>query len=613
MAGCKSRTGRRGVLAVCLNLSVSAVVSAADRDTRWIEVRGPHFTVYSNGDLKHAVQVVSQFESIRDLFRRLWPRARLDPSRPIVILAAKDESSLRALMPEFWERKGGVRPSGLFVRAEDKHYIALRTDLADEFEAWEENPYHVVYHEYAHLLLDLNFGRLPAWVNEGLAEFYGATIIGREESERGKPLRSHIYLLRERAHLPLERLLKVDYGSPEYQEESRATVFYAQSWALVHYFLLGDKGAHSQAFVNYIDLLRKEVADDDAARQAFGDLRRLAQDLDRYVRRFAFVYVRTKLANDGAPLPVESRPVPEAEWQAVHGDFHLARGQLQAARPLLERAAELAPDLAAAQASLGRLELREERQEEARRRVARAVELASTSYLTHYLHAILNMGSWETRESLAVAEQSLRRSVALNSDFAPGYALLAEVAAFRSGDNKTALGLARRAVSLEPGVIGHRLTVGRLLAGMGQLEEARVEGTRALAAARSDHDRHAAQDFLDSLSRVGPKTPAATALASDAVDRSVAARGVLVKMSCPPTGELIFVVETASGPLTLRAAAADQVFLRKGGSLVQLDWQCGALRVPVTVRYLPHESTTAEAGIDGAVMIFDLDAGPEPR
>ena len=55
--------------------------------------------------------------------------ARLDRSRPISILATKDEASLRALLPEFWERKGAVHPVGIFVRGEDRNYIALRNDV----------------------------------------------------------------------------------------------------------------------------------------------------------------------------------------------------------------------------------------------------------------------------------------------------------------------------------------------------------------------------------------------------------------------------------------------------------------------------------------------------
>ena len=607
------RTGRRLLVALCLGALVAGAAPAAERSPRWVEVRGQHFTVYSDGNVKQARQVAAQFEEIRGLFKRMWPLARVDPSRPILILAAKDERSLKTLLPEFWERKGSVHPAGIFVRGEDKHYIALRTDLGDEYESWEENPYHLVYHEYAHLILDLNFGNLPAWINEGLADFYGGTIIGRDEIQQGKPLRSHIFLLRERAHLPLETLLKVDYRSPEYNEESRASVFYAQSWALVHYFLLGDKGAHWQAFATYVNLLSNDVAEEQAARQAFGDLGKLGSALKSYVRGFAFPYGRAKIVNDSARGELESRDLAEAESLAIRGDFHLARGRLQAARPLLEQAVERAPELASAQASLGLLDLREGRREDALRRVARAVELDSKSFLIHYLHATLNMGPQETRESLAPVEESLRRAAALNNDFAPAYALLAEVAAYRSGDYARALPVARRAVSLEPGVGRHRLSVGRLLSAMGKYDEASLEGTRALAAARSEADRQAAEQFLATLIRPSP-TPVATTPSADVAGAPgsavVSTKGVLVSMSCRPAGELLFVVETPSGRLSLKADAPDRVFLRKGDAWVQMDWTCGALRIPVMVKYRPRTGAKDGDGADGTVVSFGLDPPP---
>src|SRR5207247_10208853 len=120
----------------------------------------------------------------------------------------------------------------------------------------------------------------------------------------------------------------------------------------------------------------------------------------------------------------------------------------------------------------------------ARRQVRPSVQLDSTNFLIHFLHAIVNMGPAATPDAMAGVEQSLERSAELNHDFAPAYALLAEVSAYRSGDYARALGLARRAVNLEPGVVHHRLALARLLAAAGKHDEARLEGGRALEAAR---------------------------------------------------------------------------------------------------------------------------------
>src|SRR5215831_14319025 len=80
----------------------------------WVEARSANFTVVSDAGAREAVRVATRFEQIRDVFHGLWPRARLGTGEPTLILAARDEASLRELLPEFFARKGGTRVSGVF-------------------------------------------------------------------------------------------------------------------------------------------------------------------------------------------------------------------------------------------------------------------------------------------------------------------------------------------------------------------------------------------------------------------------------------------------------------------------------------------------------------------
>jgi len=69
-------------------------------------------------------------------------------------------------------------------------------------------------------------------------------------------------------------------------------------------------------------------------------------------------------------------------------------------------------------------------------------------------------------------------AVALDPGFADAFAVLAQVSAQRGADVDRVRGLMRRAVELEPGLFGHRLTTARLLLLCGQVEEARDLGGR---------------------------------------------------------------------------------------------------------------------------------------
>src|SRR2546423_2881710 len=145
---------------------------AADVNQGWIEVRSPHFVVSSNAGEKEARRIADQFEQIRALFHSAFANLRVDPAQPVLILAAKNENTMKLLLPEDWEVKGHVHPAGMYQPGEDKHYVLLRLDSGGA------NPFHALYHEYTHALLHLNFSKLPLWLNEGLSEFYGNSRFG---------------------------------------------------------------------------------------------------------------------------------------------------------------------------------------------------------------------------------------------------------------------------------------------------------------------------------------------------------------------------------------------------------------------------------------------------
>lgn len=635
------RLGRTPSVAVGVGLFCAGVIPAAGGTAPWVEVRSPNFVVASDAGAKEARRVAWQFEQIRGVFERLWPWARLTPAKPILILAVRDESSLKALLPGYWERKGGIRPAGLFVSGLERHYVVLRTDV-QVAEGDTDNPYRVPYHEYVHLLLDLNFDDLPPWFNEGMAEFYGNTIVRDQAILQGPLIVPHLRLLRERTLLPLKTLFAVDRSSPHYNEEEKASIFYAESWALMHYLMLGDGASHAPLLNRLAQSLKDGVPALEAQRQALGDPDQLEKGLQNYVRRAAYPYRRWNVALGIRREDLPVRPLPPAESGALRATFLVETGRPAEARALAEQAKELDPKLAAAPLALGLLALREKRADEARRWIAEAVRLDSNSYLAHYLDATLGMHGQQTPEELAREEASLRRAIEANKDFAPAYALLAEVSAYRSRDYQSALPLVRRAVALEPGVTSHRLALGRILSGLGKVDDARVEGEHALEAARSESGRQAARRFLDSLStstsapargsavaeapppgpdskpaggqpadgRSGLEPPLGLRLADGAAGRDAAfatAKGMLVAMSCLRSGGLLFVIETGSRRLTLHTDAPDHVFLRKGGAWVQMDWKCGPQHTPVAVRYVPGEQVQGGVPIDGTAISFDLD------
>ncbi|PYV01584.1 MAG: hypothetical protein DMG26_13230 [Acidobacteria bacterium] len=216
----------RWLVAFLAVLSFGVGAKAREKSEKWLEGRSPHFVVVTNAGEKQAQRIAERFERIRFVFQAAFPRMRVDPAAPILVIAAKDEKSFKALEPESWRQKGQLRRSGIFLRGPEKNYVILRLD------AEGDNPYHDLFHEYTHLLVHQNADSLPLWLDEGLAEFYGNSDIHEKEVWLGEPSASHLLLLRSTKLLPLATLFAVDHSSPYYNEENKGSTFYAESWAL---------------------------------------------------------------------------------------------------------------------------------------------------------------------------------------------------------------------------------------------------------------------------------------------------------------------------------------------------------------------------------------------
>ncbi len=476
----------------------------------WLEVRGPHFVVLSDAGTSEARRVARQFERIRAAIRIVWPWARVDADTPLRIVAVRNEDGLKTLLPQFWEKEGSVRPVGVFVRGRERPYVVLRTNVGFSLG---ENPYHSIYHEYVHFVLDLNFASLPLWLNEGLAEFFGATVVSVNGVEVGRLIPSHQLLLQQKGRKPVAELFQVDRASPDYNQESRSSVFYAESWALVHYLMLDEKARSEGRLPALLKSLAEGAAEAEATRSVFGDSRDLDRDLGKYLERRTF--------NLGLQRPVSVndqdlglRELAPAEACALRGDVHLQTDRPAEARAALEEALGLDAKLAAAHEGMGVLDFSQGRYADAQRRLAQAIQLDSQSAFAHYLHAVAILREGTTTQALVAARSSLERAIELNGGLAAAHASLAEVMSFGDDDLDKALASARRAVSLEPAVIDHRLTVGRVLLHRGKLDDAQHEGERALTRCRTPEDRRLVQTFLAEVQnppRFLPKDPAGLA------------------------------------------------------------------------------------------------------
>ena len=153
------------VLGWCMLACVVIVQSAMllGSGDQWIEVKSAHFTVMSNAGQGSAKTLAWQLEQIRSAIAALWSWARVDLNKPLLVLAVKDEASMKGLVPSYWEKKGGVHPESVWVGGVDQSYLAIRTDVKVE-DNGTVNPYVTSYFSYVSLILHQSGGRESAVV-----------------------------------------------------------------------------------------------------------------------------------------------------------------------------------------------------------------------------------------------------------------------------------------------------------------------------------------------------------------------------------------------------------------------------------------------------------------
>jgi len=146
---------------------------------------------------------------MRSLFAAQFPGFRVDSPAPLLILAPEDEPTTKKLVPEFWQH-GGPKPAGMFFHGWEKQYALVRLDAIGSDQT-NPDTFAVVYHEYVHTLLHMNFRWLPTWLDEGLAEFYAYTRFQGNQTYVGAPPRNadRLQLLRFRAAMPLAQFLEI--------------------------------------------------------------------------------------------------------------------------------------------------------------------------------------------------------------------------------------------------------------------------------------------------------------------------------------------------------------------------------------------------------------------
>jgi len=399
------------------------------KSDRWNAVRTAHFQLFGNATPAKTREVGWELERLRAVLLALQRTLSANSPVPTFIYVFKTHEAMQPYLPLADGKPANA--GAYFQQSQAGNFIALSA-------AWNVDPREVVYHEYIHYFMRANFPPLPVWYEEGLADYYSTFRSDSGEARTGMIREDHLALLRDTGLMPLDRLFAVDRDSPEYNESLRQGIFYAQSWALVHYLTRGAPERAPQ-LGRFLQLLKQDRPRDAAFREAFGtDMVTLLGELVAYIRNKRFFYNRVKLSELEIPTDVTTTPMPYEDMLYRLGDL-LAHGdadRLSDAERFLEAVPPTAPAFPGALAALGFVRLRQDKWDDAAALFRRAINAGSDDFrvffydgrlrweeLARETRATRTLGPKE-QELLASARASFRRAAELNPDFPEALAAL---------------------------------------------------------------------------------------------------------------------------------------------------------------------------------------------
>jgi tetratricopeptide (TPR) repeat protein len=457
-----AKVGKTAAIPVAVGIVVMVVallvpLAAADR---WIEVKSANVTVVASTNAGMARELVWQLEQIRSAIKAVWPWAKVDIERPLLVFAVGNEADMRVLLPKYWENRNSVKPASVMITSPDHSLVAIRADLKAEGQS-DVNPHATTYFSYVTLILDGSIDAdLPPWLARGLAQVMSNTIVRDGKVFVGTPIQRNLQVIAERSRLLLPALVQVKADAPELRTDDGLSRFDAQSWALVHMLMFGNDGTRQKALNQFFQLLVGGMDADKAFREALGAPEALEADYNQYLSRAIYSFLQLNVDVAVKREGFSQRDLTAADAAALRSLFYTAT-----ARPIEARAAfaEARKGDAAAETytAEGLLLEREGKRDEARQAYEQAVTAGSKSPYAHYRLATLRWTPNPSPDALKGIDQLLTRAVTLNSRHADAYSMLAEVRSLLGGEN--AFGMAVRATQLQPGKASHRLVAARIL------------------------------------------------------------------------------------------------------------------------------------------------------
>ena len=293
-----------------LSAAALALMAPASAHAAWQEAKSSHFIIYADlkpDQIKSFAERLERFDQAVRKLRNMGDPKLTDAQR-LTVYALRSETAVAKL--------AGSNSVRGFYRPDSSGSSAFVPRAAGSKDvSWDLDTEEIFFHEYAHhLQLEASSVALPPWNIEGFAEFFATAKVEKDGSVViGNPPQYRAYGLFNGTGLSVEDMVGATYDK---LDEAQTDLLYGMGWLLTHYLTFTPE--REGQIARYVFNIQKGMPALDAARAAFGDLKQLSRELEKYKKsRFRGFRVNGAALTTG-PIAVRQLTAGEAAIMDVH-------------------------------------------------------------------------------------------------------------------------------------------------------------------------------------------------------------------------------------------------------------------------------------------------------
>ena len=467
-----------------------ALNASASLAQDWLGARSQHYRILGTADDDDLLEVGVRLEAFYTAVNTLFRGQQFRRPAPTTVIVLDDDDDVEEL---------GLTPEadGYFLAGRNENFIILSP------ESRSRKPFEPILHDFFLAIAADNLPDVPVWMREGLAQFYSTIDLDDEVLVMGNHIEPYVRLVRdEDDRLPYEELFEMAPSSNP-ADEDRNRMFNAQSWALIHFLMMRNRGPGLTETAVFVHSMAGGLSFEESFQTAFSvNFEDLREEFEDYLDDRSFPFLRMTVTGIGEDyISIDTDPFPPAQGETYLADLLLEEGRSDDAERRLQAAISQDAGLSAPHTSLGGLRLQQERYTEALESLQRAVEGEGPTYLSHYYYALAlaRVNPDLNEEGRVLLREQLRQAIQLGPEFSDAHHELAMTYVEAGDDLDEAARLLDQALTLSPDHPAYLVTLSQVLITQGFPDAARSVLERVLELTDDQTIRGRAESILESI------------------------------------------------------------------------------------------------------------------